>query len=56
MPVVLCVLVAKLAEPVLCRTVSGAAKNTYCKIPADKGRKTQYADRTIHFHSQNTSR
>jgi len=56
MPVVLCVLVARLAELVLRRTVSGAAKSTYCKILADKGRKTQYEDRTIHFHSQNTSR
>ncbi len=56
MPSVLCVLGARPAEPVLLRTLSYAAKSTYCKIPADKGRKTQHADRTIHLRNQNTSR
>jgi len=56
MPVVLWVLDARPVELVLRPTLSGAAKSTYCKKLADKDRKPQYADRTIHFHSQSTSR
>jgi hypothetical protein len=56
MPGVLCVLVARLVETVLRRTVSGEAKSTYCKMIADIDRKTQYADRIIRFHSRSTFR